>query len=112
MSTETRETLTRWDPSEFIETPEETLIFLNFCVEEDEDAEADGKVILGALGSIARAQRRMSGIARDADLNRSNLHKALSSDGNPTFATVLKVVTALGLRLRFELTETDRAPED
>lgn len=51
-----------------------------------------------ALGDIARA-KGMSQIARETGLARENLYKALSPEGNPEFATVLKVVKALGLRL-------------
>ena len=41
----------------------------------------------------------MSQVARDAGLSRENLYKALSEEGNPSFATVLKVARALGVRL-------------
>jgi probable addiction module antidote protein len=41
----------------------------------------------------------MTGIAQAAGLGRANLHKALSPDGNPEFATVARVLKALGLRL-------------
>ena len=41
----------------------------------------------------------MSQVARDAGLSRESLYKALSADGNPSFATVLKVARALGVRL-------------
>ena len=51
-----------------------------------------------ALGVVARA-RGMSHIAKEAGLGRESLYKALSSDGNPEFATVLRVLKALGLRL-------------
>ncbi len=44
----------------------------------------------------------MSALARDTGLNRGNLYAALSEDGNPTLATLLKVTRALGLRLRLE----------
>jgi probable addiction module antidote protein len=47
---------------------------------------------------IARA-KGMSQVARDAGLSRESLYKALSEDGNPSFATVLKVARALGVRL-------------
>ena len=50
----------------------------------------------------------MSALARDTGLNRGNLYEALSEDGNPTLATLLKVANALGLRLRLESVE-DRA---
>ena len=44
----------------------------------------------------------MSDIARKTGLGRESLYKALSPDGNPTLATVLKVVRALGVRLNAE----------
>ena len=42
----------------------------------------------------------MTHIARETGLGRESLYKALSTNGNPEFATVLKVVRALGLTLR------------
>ena len=54
-------------------------------------------MVVQALGTIARA-RGMSQIARDTGLGRESLYKALSPEGNPEFATVLKVVRALGLK--------------
>ena len=47
----------------------------------------------------------MSALARDAGLNRADLYKALSEDGNPSFTTVMKITRALGLRLRLEPVE-------
>ena len=41
----------------------------------------------------------MSQIARDAGLGREGLYKALSAEGNPEFATIMKVIAALGLQL-------------
>jgi probable addiction module antidote protein len=38
-------------------------------------------------------------IARRAGLGRQSLYKTLSSGGRPEFATVLKVLRALGLKL-------------
>ena len=54
-----------------------------------------------ALGAIARS-RNLSEIARQAGTSREGLYKALSSDGNPSLATVMKVARVLGLRLHFE----------
>ena len=54
--------------------------------------------IARALGDIARA-KGMSQVARDAGLSRESLYKALSENGNPSFATVLKVAKALGVKL-------------
>ena len=60
--------------------------------------DGDSALIFAVLGDIARV-KGMTGIARNADLGRESLYKALSPDGNPGFATVLKVVQALGLQL-------------
>jgi probable addiction module antidote protein len=56
-------------------------------------------VVAAALGDIARA-KGMTQVARDTGLGRESLYKALSPDGNPELATLLKVVAALGLQLR------------
>ena len=58
----------------------------------------DAGLIAAALGDIARAQG-MTEIARKTGLGRESLYKALSPDGNPALGTVLKVVSALGLKL-------------
>ncbi len=58
----------------------------------------DPASIAKALGEVART-RNMSKLAKDVGMNRSALYRALSGDGNPEFATILKVVKALGLRL-------------
>ena len=47
----------------------------------------------------------MSALARDTGLNRGNLYEALSEDGNPTLATLLKITRSLGLRLHLEPVE-------
>jgi probable addiction module antidote protein len=58
----------------------------------------DPAFVADALGVVARA-RGMSEVAREAGVSRESLYRALSADGNPEFATVLRVVRALGLRL-------------
>ena len=55
-------------------------------------------LLKAALGDIARA-KGMTEIAQAAGLGRANLYKALSPEGNPEFATVARVLKALGLRL-------------
>jgi len=63
-----------------------------------EEAPEDVSGIARALGDIARA-KGMSQVAKDAGLSRESLYRALGAEGNPSFATVLKVARALGLRL-------------
>ncbi|VVE66531.1 DNA-binding protein [Pandoraea captiosa] len=58
----------------------------------------DSREILRALGTVARA-RGMSALARESGVAREALYRALSDSGNPEFATIVKVVSALGLRL-------------
>ena len=83
-----------WDPAEHLETEEDMAAYLNIALEEGDPA-----LIVATLGDIARA-RRMAVVAQEAGLGRESLYKSLSLDGNPEFATVLKVVRALGLRLQ------------
>jgi len=63
-----------------------------------EEAGDDAAFIAHALGNVARA-RGMGQLAKDTGLTREGLYKALNKDGNPSFATVLKVMKALGLNL-------------
>ncbi len=73
-------------------------MYLEACLEEAGD---DPALIVHAFGVIARA-RNMSQLARETGLSREGLYKALSPDGNPTFATVAKVAKALGFKLTVE----------
>lgn len=87
-----------YDVAEQLRTPEEMAAYLDAWLTEAPD---DAAGIARALGDIARA-RGMSQVARDAGLSRESLYKALSESGNPSFATILKVARALGLRLHAE----------
>ena len=44
----------------------------------------------------------MTQVAQDAGLSRESLYRGLSADGNPSFATVLKVARALGVKFHAE----------
>ena len=84
-----------YDVAEQLRTPDEMAAYLDAWLAEAPD---DAAGIARALGDIARA-KGMSQVARDTGLSRESLYKALSETGNPSFATVLKVAKALGLRL-------------
>lgn len=84
-----------YDVAEHLRTPEEMAAYLDAWLEE---ASEDISGIARALGAIARA-KGMSLVAKEAGLSRESLYRALSADGNPSFATVLKVAKALGVRL-------------
>ena len=87
-----------YDVAEQLRSPEEMAAYLDAWLTEAPD---DIAGIARALGDIDRA-RGMSQVARDAGLSRESLYKALSENGNPSFATVLKVAKALGVRLHAE----------
>jgi probable addiction module antidote protein len=87
-----------YDVADQLRTPEEMAEYLDAWLAE---APEDVAGIARALGDIARA-KGMSKVARETGLSRESLYKALSEDGNPSFATVLKVAKALGLRLHAE----------
>lgn len=84
---------TRWDTTDYLKTPEARAAYLEAALEENDPA-----FFQHALGTIARAQG-MQDIAGKSQTTRAGLYKALSSEGNPEFATVLRVVNALGYRL-------------
>ena len=90
------ETFTRWDVADHLQSKEDARLYLEACAEEDP---GDGSLIRAALNDIARAQN-MSQLARDIGMTREGLYKALSEDGNPSFATVMRVTRALGMQLR------------
>ncbi len=88
-----------YDVAAQLRTPEEMAAYLDAWLEEAPD---DAAGIARALGDIARA-KGMTQVAKDAGLSRESLYRALSADGNPSFATVLKVARALGMKLHAQV---------
>lgn len=84
-----------FDAADYLQTDEDCAMYLQACIE---DAPNDAALFAKALGDIARA-RGMMQLARDTGLTREGLYKALGEQGNPSFATVLKVLHALGLHI-------------
>ncbi|CRI54853.1 addiction module antidote protein [Pseudomonas sp. CCOS 191] len=85
--------LTKWDAADHLKTEQDVVLYLEACLEEN-----DPVLLAAALGDIARA-RGMAQLARDTGLTREGLYKALSAEGNPSLATIMKVMAALGVRL-------------
>jgi probable addiction module antidote protein len=83
-----------WDAAEHLETEEDIAAYLEAALED-----GDPSLVVAALGDIARS-KGMTQIARETGLGRESLYKALSIEGNPEFATVLKVLQSLGLRFQ------------
>ena len=91
--TRKKETFTRWDAAEHLGSEEEIAAYLQACADED-----DPQLMIAALGDVARA-RGIMGLAKQTGLTRMGLYKALSGEGNPSYATVAKVAHALGLKI-------------
>ena len=87
------EKFNRYDVADYLETEEDISLYLEACQED-----GDPKLIAAALGDIARA-RNMTQLANEAGMTRAGLYKALSVEGNPSFATISKVAKALGLKI-------------
>ena len=90
--------LRKWGSAEHLKTDEDMAAYLEACLEEAGD---DAAFIAKALGNIARA-KGMTQLSKDTGLGRESLYKALSGEGNPSFATILKVVHALGLKFHVQ----------
>jgi len=91
--------VSKWDVVNYLETDEDMARYLDVALEENDPA-----FISTALGDIARA-KGMTFMAEQTGLARSSLYKALSPNGNPEFSTILKVISALGLKLRATTTK-------
>ena len=87
---------TKWDAATHLKTDKDIAAYLEAALED-----GDAALIAAAIGDIARA-KGMSKIAKKTGLGRESLYKALSTNGNPEFATILKVINSLGLKLHVE----------
>ena len=93
---------TLFDAADYLTTAESIEAFL-----EDAFEDSDPAFIAHAIGIVARA-KGMSQLATDTGLTRQALYKALSAEGNPEFATVMKVIKALGLKLAVQTAQSAR----
>ena len=84
---------TVFDPADYLDDDEAIAAYIDEALATDDSA-----FIARCIGDVARA-RGMGKIASETGLARENLYKALSAAGNPEFATILKVLKALGIRL-------------
>ena len=87
--------LRKWDSAEHFKTEEDMALYFEACLQEAGD---DAAFLAKALGNVARA-KGLSQLSRDTGLDRESLYTALSGEGNPSFATILKVTAALGIQL-------------
>jgi probable addiction module antidote protein len=94
---------TPFDAAKYVTEPEDVVEFLN-------DAFESGHLpyIANVLGVVARS-KGMTKLAEKTGVNRQALYTALSENGNPTLETLLKVMSALGIRLKCEAVEQAKA---
>jgi len=91
-----------YDAATYLKTEQDCALYMQAAIDE---SDGDAALVIAALGDIARA-RGMMHLARETGLTREGLYKALSPEGNPSFATVMKVCKALGLKLHTEAAGT------
>jgi len=100
----------RWDAVDYLNSPQDISAYLEAAFED-----GDPQLIIAAIGDVARA-KGMTAIAAQTGVGRESLYKALSSEGNPAFATVFRVLQTLGVRLQTSEigignVQSDTAPE-
>jgi len=84
---------TLFDPTLYLDSEKAIQEFLIAVFEDGTPTE-----IAAAIGTVAKA-RGMTQLANETGLSRPALYKALSGEGNPGLDTIMKVLSALGVRL-------------
>jgi probable addiction module antidote protein len=87
---------TKWDLAEGIDTKEDVVAHLTVAIEEN-----DIDFFFAVIRALSRS-KGMSALARELGVSREGLYNSLAPDGNPNFATVIKLLNTLGFRLRVE----------
>jgi probable addiction module antidote protein len=80
--------------------PGYTIGYLNAALEDE-----DQRVFLLALRDVAEA-RGLSQVAREAQLNRENLYRMLSPNGNPQLSSLTALLRSIGLRLAIQVEQS------
>jgi len=87
------EQLTPFDAAHWLDDEQSIAYFMSEAFKT-----GDAAYIAHAIGTVARAKSMME-VARESGLNRENLYRSFSEQGNPTLRSLLAVIEALGLRL-------------
>lgn len=95
----------KWDASEHLDSEEMIFAYMNEVFED-----GDPSLIAAAIGDVARA-RGMTQIAKTAGVSRESLYKALREGANPEFATIMKILRALHIRISVSKAENDDIEE-
>ena len=97
---------TVWDVTNYLRTAEDIRVYIEVACEDDP---GDGSLIRTALRDVARAQN-MSALAREIGVSREGLYKTLSPNGNPSFATIMRLTRALGMQVVIRPIPTEQSP--
>ena len=84
----------KFDIADYLDSNEMIAEYLNSVLEE-----GDNDDMIVALGHIAKAIG-MSKIAEETGLSRPSLYKALSDGAKPQFSTIMKVIKAVGGKIK------------
>ena len=90
--------LKKWNVQDHLKTEEDRQAYLEAALEEAGD---DPTYIAHVLGDIAKSYG-MTKLAQETVLTREGLYKSFGKQGNPSFVTVSKVASAMGLKLTFQ----------
>ena len=90
-----KEAFSAFDAADYLKSEEDIAAYLEAATED-----GDPQILFAAMGDVVKA-RNVSRVARKAGLTREGIYKALSPEGNPSFATVWKVANALNIRFAF-----------
>jgi probable addiction module antidote protein len=86
----------RWDMADHIQTRDDALGYLEAALEEN-----DTEFLFEVIGDVARSQG-MAQLARELNLSRESLYRSFSKTGNPSFATVFKLLDILGYKIEIK----------
>lgn len=81
---------------ERLRDPETAAAYLSFAAKDEDPA-----AFLQALRNVTEAMGGISKMAERTGLNRQQLYRTLSSEGNPELRSLTKILDASGVRLQF-----------
>lgn len=91
-----RKKLEKFDVSDYLDNERIITEYLTSILET-----GNISLLISAIGDIAKA-RGMGQVAEKSGLGRESLYKALKSDSQPRFETIVKVLDSLDIKVKFE----------
>lgn len=82
-----------------LENPKEAAEYLNAALQD-----GNQEIFLMALRDVAAA-RGIKNLANQTSLNRENIYRMLSNEGNPNLSSLSRILDNLGLKLAIEIKE-------